>query len=572
MGPHRIAAEDASRRAGKRDHDGETRCRSLNFTRSAPVEPRVSTLRCFLTPRPAMPASTPRKFSFLCATLLAAACGGVPLANAQSLPGANGPAQGTLLQRRPELVTNHSAPALLLELGSLANADVLTPDGSLRCNVAVHRIQYATVGAAGEPTTASAALMVPVGLDRRCRGPRPILLYAHGTSTDRDFDIADTRSQRNPEGLFMAAFAAKGYIVVAPNYAGYDRSTLPYHPYLVADQQSADMIDALTAARSALPVAAAPITTVDDARLFITGYSQGGYVAMATHRAMQARGMRVTASAPMSGPYALSAFGDAIFAGRVNRGSTVTATLLIGAYQRAYGNVYATPGEIFEPQYAGGIESLLPTSVPRSTLYAQGRLPADALFDVAPPAAAYASITPATAPADLAPTFASGFGADNLVRNDYRLRYLRDAEANPDGGWPTTLDGAPPAAPSLGLRQALRRNDLRNWIPTAPVLMCGGRADPVVFWSNTLLMQGYWAPRAPATARIDVLDVDSAATPRDPYAAIKQRFARARQLVAFAATLQGATDGGRRAVSEAYHAPLVAPFCLAAVDSFFAAQ
>ena len=37
---------------------------------------------------------------------------------------------------------------------------------------------------------------------------------------------------------------------------------------------------------------------------------------MATHRAMQAAGMTVTASAPMSGPYALSAFVDAVFRGR----------------------------------------------------------------------------------------------------------------------------------------------------------------------------------------------------------------------------------------------------------------
>jgi hypothetical protein len=168
--------------------------------------------------------------------------------------------------------------------------------------------------------------------------------------------------------------------------------------------------------------------------------------------------------------------------------------------------------------------------------------------------------------------FADGFGADHLIRNSYRLRYLRDAELSPDGGWPTTLDGAPPAAPALGLREALRRNDLRNWTPTAPMLLCGGRADPVVFWSNTQLMQGYWAPRAPATARISVLDVDSAATDGDPHAIIKERFARAKRLVAFSAVAQGATDGGARAVAEVYHSPLVAPFCLAAVDSFFAEQ
>ncbi|MCU0759452.1 MAG: hypothetical protein MUF07_09720 [Steroidobacteraceae bacterium] len=508
----------------------------------------------------------------LAAWLLAVASITAPSSHAQTPSGTAGPAPATPVPPRPEHLTTLSAPAVLRELGALANADVLTLGGNLRCGVAVHRIRYATVGAAGEATTASAALMVPVGLDRRCRGPRPVLLYAHGTSTDREFDIADLRVQKNPEGMFMAAFAAGGYVVVAPNYAGYAGSTLGYHPYLVADQQSQDMIDALGAARSVLPVPAAALTTGDDARLFITGYSQGGYVAMATHRAMQARGMPVTASAPMSGPYALAAFGDAIFAGRVNGGSTATFTMLATAYQRAYGNLYSSPDEIFEPAYASGIESLLPTSVPRSVLQAQGRLPADAVFSPFPPATQYADVTPATTPADLAPVFARGFGPDNLIRNGYRLRYLRDAEANPDGGWPTTLDGTPAATPTLGLRQALRRNDLRNWTPTAPMLLCGGRADPVVFWSNTQLMQGYWAPRAPATARITVLDVDSAPTDGDPYASLKQRFARARRLVAFAAVLQGATDGGARAVAEAYHAPLLAPFCLAAVDAFFAAQ
>lgn len=518
-----------------------------------------------------MPAKFPRARAALAALLLAATSGAAPVSYAQPSPGTVSSARGTLLQRRPELITTISAPALLLELSSLANAQVLTLGGNVRCAVAVHRIQYATVGAVGEATTASGALMVPVGLDHRCRGPRPVLLYAHGTSTDRDFNIADLRVQRNPEGMFMAAFAAMGYIVVAPNYAGYDSSTLSYHPYLVADQQSKDMIDALAAARSALPVAAAPITR-DNGLLFITGYSQGGYVAMATHRAMQALGMPVTASAPMSGPYALAAFGDAIFAGRVNSGSTVSSVLLMNAYQRAYGGIYATADEIFEPQYASGIESLLPASVPRSVLYAQGRLPPDALFSLSPPDAVFADITPATVPAELAPVFADGFGRDNLISNSYRLRYLRDAELSPDGGWPTTLDGAPPAAPALELRNALRRNDLRNWIPTAPTLLCGGRADPVVFWSNTQLMQGYWAPRAPATARISVLDVDSAATDGDPYAGIKERFARAKRLVAFSAVAQGATDGGAGAVTGAYHATLVAPYCLAAVDSFFAGQ
>src|SRR6202011_3154223 len=123
-----------------------------------------------------------------------------------------------------------------------------------------------------------------------------------------------------------AIFATKGYIVVAPNYAGYDTSTLAYHPFLIAEQESKDMIDALTAARTALPLASATLTK-DDGRLFITGYSEGRYVAMAAHRGIEAGGMSVSASAPMSGPYALAAFVDAVFFGQVNGAAPVSSTL-----------------------------------------------------------------------------------------------------------------------------------------------------------------------------------------------------------------------------------------------------
>ena len=105
---------------------------------------------------------------------------------------------------------------------------------------------------------------------------------------DRDFNIADLHDDPNGEGLAIAAiFAAQGYIVVAPNYAGYDVSTLAYHPYLVADQQSKDMIDALTAARSALPTAPAPTTT-----------DSGSFSSPATRRAVTWRWRRIVPCRP----------------------------------------------------------------------------------------------------------------------------------------------------------------------------------------------------------------------------------------------------------------------------------
>jgi hypothetical protein len=501
----------------------------------------------------------------LVASLLLAACGG---GSASMGSGASAtPARGTLLQSPPKLLSTVTAPTLLLELNAAANQQLLSLSGTPVCDVLTYDIQYETVGGANEATTASAALLVPTGLGADCTGARPIVLYAHGTTTDRAFSMADLQ---NTETLFLAAlFAAKGYIVVAPNYAGYDTSALPYHPYLVADQQSKDMIDALAAARTALPLASATITK-DSGQLFITGYSQGGYVAMATQRAMQAAGMKVTAAAPMSGPYALAAFVDAVFYGEVNGDAPVSSTLLFTAYQKTYGNIYSNPLEVFEDPYANGIDSLLPSTTPRSQLYAEGKLPEYALFSPTPPDPAFAADTPPTTPVNLAAVFARGFGAGDLIRNSYRLSYLQDAQANPDGGWPSPTTGVAAATPGLPWRRALQVNDLRNWVPTAPVLLCGGDADPLVFWLNTDLMQRYWSAHAPAGAPISVLDLESAASNSDPYAALKKDFAIAKDVVAADAVAKGANDGGALAVSDAYHTLLVAPFCFAAVKTFFA--
>jgi len=507
------------------------------------------------------------------AALLLTGCGGSgDSSSSGTTASAPSSARGTLTQTPPHLQSTMDTATLLTQLTLPANQQTLALSGVPICDIAVYHIEYNTVGGAGEATTASGALMVPGGSDARCSGPRPIVLYAHGTTTDRNFNIADLSNSENAEGLLLAAFfAARGDIVVAPNYAGYDTSTLSYHPFLVADQQSKDMIDALAAARSALPTAAAPQST-DGGQLFITGYSQGGFVALATHRAMQAAGMAVTASAPMSGPYALAAFVDAVFYGEVSSNAPVVSTLLFTGYQHSYGDIYSDASVVFAPPYAATIDSLLPSTTPRSQLYSDGELPQNAMFSATPPAAAYADITPATLPASLAPVFALGFGAGNLIQNSFRLSYLQDAQANPDGGFPTLGSDVAAAGAGLALRQALALNDLRSWTPQAPTLLCGGDQDPTVFWLNTQLMQDYLAMHAPGSSTYSVLDLEAAAAAGDPYASIKSGFETAKQLVAGAAVLQGATDGGASAVADVYHSTLVPPFCLAAVISFFSAQ
>ena len=491
-----------------------------------------------------------------------------------STPGSSMPQHGQLLTNPPTLVATVGTADLLALLGvDTLGQELLTLAYSPICTVNVYQLNYETTGAKSEPTTSTGALMVPSGLASACQGPRPIVAYAHGTSPLKNYDMAQLSGPNaSSEGLILAAvFAAEGYIVVAPNYAGYDSSTLSYHPYLVGVQQAAEMMDVLTAARSALPVALAP-TVADDHKLFVTGYSQGGYVAMAASSAMQAAGQTVTASAPMSGPYALAAFGDALFLGDVNASATENVALLANGYQNAYGNLYSAPTDVFSTPYANDIAGLLPSTTPISTLYSEGLLPNNALFSSTPPASQYASITPATAPSDLATVFAMGFAGSNfLILNSYRLSYLQDEQANPDGGFPTTTTGLPAALPKNTLRQDLKTNDLRNWTPAMPTLLCGGDEDPDVFFFNTQLMQGYWSTNAPS-APVTTLDIASAPMANDPYADEKDAFNAAVTAAEVAAIAGGATDGGHAAVLGDYHTRLVPPFCLAAVKSFFDGQ
>jgi hypothetical protein len=487
-------------------------------------------------------------------------------------PAPPAPLRGQLLENPPALLKTYTPEELLAIAGQNAYGRALLDLAfSPKCSVSVHQLRYQTASAGTDTVSASGALMIPSGgSDPVCQGPRPIVLYAHGTSTNKAYNIANLPAGDVESIATAAVFAAQGYIVVAPNYAGYDTSSLGYHPFLNADQQSKDMIDALTAARGALPASSAPSTT-DSGKLFITGYSQGGFVAMATHRALQVAGATVTASAPMSGPYALSAFGDAIFRGQVSISAPINLTLLLTSYDAAYGDIFVNTTDVFEPKYATGINTLLPSTTALPDLVAQGKITRDVVFSNTPPDPSLAPLTPATEPAALASVFARGFGPDFLITNAYRLSYLQDQQTAPDGGFPTKTDGLPPANPTHALRRALKTNDLRNWSPTAPVLLCGGSQDPTVFYLNAQLMQDYWAVAAP-TASVTVVNVDAAPTDGDPYATQKNAFQAAKDLVRTTAVIGGASDGGDAAVFDAYHAALVPPACLSAVKSFFDAR
>jgi hypothetical protein len=334
-----------------------------------------------------------------------------------------------------------------------------------------------------------------------------------------------------------------------------------------ADQQSKDMIDALAAAKSALPAGKA------STKLFVTGYSQGGFVAMATQRALQLAGTPVTASAPMSGPYALAAYLDAIFYGNVALGSTAFAPLATNSFQNAYGNIYTTPADIFETTYATGIESLVPGAYDFTTVYSSGKLPKTALFSSTIPATGFDAFMPPIA--NDPGFFVLGFGASNLIKNSARLSYLMDAMANHDGAVPAGGNGMPALTPLNNIRIAAKTNDLRGFAPTSPTLLCGGTNDPTVFYAiNT----GSMATLNSTNSLVKVLDLDPSVVPTDAFSPYRSLFTTAKTNTYLKASADATTAGasptdadaaGKFAVVSNYHGGLVPPYCNLAARNFF---
>lgn len=428
-----------------------------------------------------------------------------------------------------------------------ATTDLSDFAGAPKCGVDIYHYTYNTKGGKGETTTASAALFVPTGAASNCTGSRPLLIDLHGTEPRKSLNLANVNEDE--ARISLAFFAAHGYITIMPNYAGYDTSTLPYHPYLNADQQSQDVIDAITAGKKVL--AAVSTSTKENGKLFLTGYSQGGHVSMATHRAMQARGMTVTASVGGAGPYALSSIVDMVFKGQPSDGAGLYLPMIINSYQNSYGNIYNNASDIYTAKFASNIETLVPGKLSDVDLFSSGAL---TLFLFGTDAPNYASVTPA---------YKSYYGTpeNSLVKSSYTAELLNDITANPCS---TNIANPLACTPKNKLRAAALKNDLRNWVPTSPMLLCGGHEDSQVYFISSQDTKAYFDANGAKT--VSLLDVDSPINSNDPYATAKNTFLTQKNQVISAANAAGVNSDE---LLKEYSHDLPVAACSIAARNFF---
>ncbi len=427
---------------------------------------------------------------------LLAACGG----GSDDAP----PARGTVITG---VLAGHVTVAQIDAGTAASGAQALT--GKAQCDVDVRYVVYMTRDPSDAPATATAGVLVPSGSAAACNGNRPVVLYAHGTATTQSKNMADVQNDGEASAL-MAFYASQGFIVVAPNYLGYDKSSLGYHPYLNAEASAIDMVDGLRAAKAHLMAQSA---TRPSDKLLLTGYSQGGHVAAATHKAIErdyASEFTVTASGPMSGPHNLAKTFDVVVGpGPIAAGASLFMSMLVTSFQGSYGNVYTNLSDIYQSPYLAAGPRLFPTDTPINTLIGSGYLPPD-------------------------PTFTKLFGTGGLVTDSFRA------------GWQAS-----------GFRKDAQTNTLLGWTPKRPntVAVCGGAQDPTVFYFNSTDLQADFASRG---FLIPAWDVENRAS-------LPAGITGDMIYGGFQASKAAA---GANAQAQ-YHGTLVPPFCIALVRGLY---
>jgi pimeloyl-ACP methyl ester carboxylesterase len=159
--------------------------------------------------------------------------------------------------------------------------------------VKLYRVKYRSVVPEldNRPTMASGLVAIPdTGATTM-----PVVAYQHGTVFDKSYVPSNPDASLETR-IMIARFASQGYVIIGADYFGRGVSDLP-DSYLVKDSARQANYDMLLAARSVLASMA-----IEPSQLFVSGWSQGGWVTMVYLRKLEEVGEKVTAAAVASAP------------------------------------------------------------------------------------------------------------------------------------------------------------------------------------------------------------------------------------------------------------------------------
>ena len=347
----------------------------------------------------------------LCLVLVITACDTMP-----SAPEDSGSPVGRGAVIAAELIGQYPAAAIS------GRIEAFGLPFAARYGADVYHLIYETIDGQGRVTQASGAAVVPTPV----LGALSILSFQHGTAVVKE----DVPSREAGEFIPGLALASDGYLVALPDYLGMGDSP-GLHPYLLARPTGTAVVDMLRAIRN---LAQSRQWTLSG-KLFLAGYSEGGYATMAAHHALDtgySSEFTVTASAPMAGPYDLSGtMYELILIQREPYSNPYYLPYVLFAYNEAY-SLFDSPSDYLRSPW----DSTLPR-----------------LFDGLHSGSAINAEMPQV-PID-------------IVREDVTAALMND--------------------PGHPMRQALRDNDLTDWAPKAPVRLYHCEGDELVPKLNSVV-------------------------------------------------------------------------------------
>ena len=177
--------------------------------------------------------------------------------------------------------------------------DLIASVITLKFGVRVFIIEYKTLNKDNDTVKASGVVFVPMADSFAL----PMSSYQHGTVLlKRD---APSVSKGDEYKLNLANASGSGVVACMPDYLGLGTGE-GLHLYLNPTEEANCVRDILRSARKL--VKQNNIAQLNG-QIFLFGYSQGGHATMAAQRQMEKENkqeFKLTASAPMAGPYALS--------------------------------------------------------------------------------------------------------------------------------------------------------------------------------------------------------------------------------------------------------------------------
>lgn len=236
-----------------------------------------------------------------------------------------------------------------------------------------YKIPYKTIDEQNNTVEASGVMVVPTAYNADEETSQKIkamskvgfamVVNCHGTvfSNDEVPSVAIEHSISPKDDkvgvLFSSIF---GFVTLQPDYIGYGDSIKHYHPYLLEKSSANSVVDFTKAAIKFAKENNIPLVASKD--IYLTGYSQGGYVALAAQKKFEEDGYNLKINMPMDGPYLLDKIAD-----KVLKLSSIEVPSFMAAVAYSYAKTYPNIDihNLIQEPYASKLDSLYDGSLNR---------------------------------------------------------------------------------------------------------------------------------------------------------------------------------------------------------------